>query len=132
MSLATRILTYAKVILLIFLIRILLVVLAVGGLVGFSFLITQGFTVAPLSERMVWMGIGIALICGFLVFGSTVGGRDFGVPGAFTRSAHIESIIDFNFTMRQEVETRFDFRIQGFIVGLCVFGLGALVQSIFG
>lgn len=132
MPLATRIFTYIKVFLLIFLKKIVLVVLAVGGLVGLSFLITQGFTVAALSERMVWTGLGIALICGFLVFGSTVGGRDFGVPGAFTRTAHVESIIDFNITVRQEVETRFDFRIQGFIVGLCVFGLGALIQSIFG
>ena len=132
MPLASRIFTYGKVILLIFLKKILLVVLAVAGLVGLSFLITRGFSAEALSERMVWTGIGIALICGFLVFGSTVGGRDFGVPGAFTRSAHVENIIEFNITARQEVETRFDFRIQGFVVGLCLFGLGALVSSIFG
>ncbi len=132
MNLAEKILAYFKVFLILFVKKVLLVVLAVAGLVGLSFLITGNFSTAALSERMVWTGLGIAILCGFLVFGSTVGGRDFGVPGAFIRSAHVDTIIDYNIAVRQEVETRFDFRIQGFIVGLCVFGLGALIQSIFG
>lgn len=112
--------------------RILLFVVIICGLVCASFLVTGGFTIPALSERLVWSGLIIALISGFLVFGSTVGGRDYGIPGAFVRSAHVNDLIEFNITVRQQVESRFDGRIQGFVVGLCVFGVGALVQSIFG
>lgn len=112
--------------------RILLYVVITCGLVCASFLITGGFTIPALSERLVWSGLIIALVSGFLVFGSTVGGRDYGLPGAFVRSAHVNDLIEFNITVRQQVESRFDGRIQGFIVGMCVFGVGALVQSIFG
>lgn len=112
--------------------RILLYVVIICGLVSVSFLVTGGFSISALSERLVWGGLIIALISGFLVFGSTVGGRDYGLPGAFVRSAHVNDLIEFNITVRQQVESRFDGRIQGFVVGLCVFGVGALVQSIFG
>jgi hypothetical protein len=50
---------------------------------------------------------------------------------AFIRSAHGQNIIDFNIEARQQIEQRFDFRIQFFLVGLVVFGIGALVQVIF-
>ncbi|GAP06884.1 hypothetical protein ATHL_01748 [Anaerolinea thermolimosa] len=112
--------------------RILLFVVIICGLVCASFPVTGGFTIPVLSERLVWSGLIITLISGFLVFGSTVGGRDYELPGAFVRSAHVNDLIEFNITVRQQVESRFDGRIQGFVVGLCVFGVGALVQSIFG
>jgi ABC-type uncharacterized transport system permease subunit len=112
--------------------RILLIVVVVAALVAASFLFTKGFSTNAMSERMIWSGLVIALIAGMLTFGSTTGGRDFGVPGQFTRSAHVESLIQFNIQVRQQLESRFDFRIQMFVAGLLLFGLGALVQRFFG
>lgn len=112
--------------------RIVPYTLGIGALVGLSFLVTQNFSVDALSERLVWTGLGIAVIAGFLVFGSTVGGRDYGLSGAFVRSAHVNDLINFNIEVRKQVESRFDLRMQAFIVGLLVFGCGALVQRWFG
>ncbi len=112
--------------------RILLLVVIVAALVAASFLFTKDFSTRALSERMIWSGLGIALIAGMLTFGSTTGGRDFGVPGQFTRSAHVDTMIEFNIQVRQQLEFKFDFRIQMFVAGLLLFGVGALVQRLFG
>lgn len=122
---------YAKGILRVVAIRIIPITIGITLLVAASFLITGNFTAPALSERLVWSGLGIALVSGFLVFGSTVGGRDYGLSGAFIRSAHVNDLIEFNIEVRKQVESKFDFRIQIFVVGWCVFGLGVLAQSLF-
>ena len=130
-NIAQKMWVYTRVILLYILKKVLLVAAGIAILVGFSFFIFKGFTYRALSERMAWTGIGLMIAMGILIFGSTVGGRDYGVPGQFTRSAHVQNMIDFNIEVRQNIESKFDFRIQIFLVGLVVFGLGALVQMIF-
>jgi hypothetical protein len=100
-------------------------------LVGFSFLIWQGFSAAILSERLVWSGIAMFLISGILVFSQTSGGRDFGVPGQFMNSAHASVLHEWNIEIRKDIERRFDFRFQIFFVGLIVFLTGVLIQVLF-
>jgi hypothetical protein len=128
---AQKVWIYTKVILLYIVKKVLLVAAGVAVLDGLSFLIFKGFTFRALSERMAWTGIAFMLITGILIFGATTGGRDYGVPGQFVRSAHVQNIIDFNIEIRKNIESKFDFRIQVFLVGLVVFALGALVQVIF-
>ena len=125
-----RIIITAKAILLVFLRKVLLFSAIVAVLVGLSFLFTQDFTAAALSERLVWTGLGIAMIGGFLVFGQTVGGRNYGLSGAFTRTVHANDLINFNIEVRQNVEKKFDFTIQLFLVGLVLFLLGVLVEQL--
>ena len=126
-----RILIATKAILRIFVRKVLLFAAVLAALVGLSFLFTKDFSAAALSERLFWTGLGTALIGGFLIFGQTVGGRDYGLPGIFTRSVHANDLINFNIEVRQNVEKKFDFTFQLFLVGLVLFLLGILVDRLF-
>jgi hypothetical protein len=108
--------------------RVLLVAAGLALLVLLSFLFTGGLTSESLSERLVWTGIACIMIGGVLVMGQTMGGRDYGVPGMFVRSAHAQALIDWNIEIRQNIAKRMDFTIQLFLAGLIVFGVGALVS----
>jgi hypothetical protein len=99
--------------------------------IGLSFLIWRGFSAEILSERLVWSGIALFLISGILVFSQTSGGRDFGVPGQFMNSAHASVLHEWNIQIRKDVERRFDFRFQIFLVGIFVFLSGMLIQVLF-
>jgi len=112
--------------------KILIFDLALAVLVGLSFLIWGPFSTTALSERLIWVGIGIALIAGILVSSQTTGGRDFGTPGMFVRSAHAQTMIDFNIEVRQAIEGRMGVLPRMFLVGGILFLLGVLVQVIFG
>ena len=126
-----RILFTTKVILRIFVRKVLLYAVVIAVLVGLSFLLTRGFSAVAFSERLVWTGLGTALIGGFLIFGQTVGGRNYGLSGLFTRTVHANDLINFNIEVRQNLEKKFDFTIQLFFVGLILFLLGVLVDQLF-
>jgi len=126
-----RILITTKAVLLVFVRKVLLYAVILAVLVGLSFLFTKGFSAAAFSERMFWTGLGTALIGGFLVFGQTVGGRDYGLPGIFTRSVHANDLINFNIEVRQNIEKKFDFTFQLFFIGLILFLLGVLIDRLF-
>lgn len=117
---------------LIFLRRVLTVALGLTILVGFSFLVTRNFSASALSERLVWTGLGIAIIGGVLVFSQTTGGRDYGLPGMFTRTVHAQDLINFNIEVRKNIQGKFDFTIQLFLIGALVFFFGVVVDWLFG
>jgi hypothetical protein len=127
-----RITTAIKEILTIFVRRVVSIAVAIALLVGLSFLFFGEFSFPALSERLVWTGIGIALVGGILVFGQTVGGRNYGLPGMFTRSVHANDLINFNIEVRKSIDKKFDFTIQLFFIGVLVFGFGALINVIWG
>lgn len=115
-----------------FLVRKILVFdLALVGLVLLSFLGWGPFAYTALSERLVWIGIGMMMVAGMLVFSQTSGGRNFGVPGQFIGSVHAQSMIDFNIEVRQAIETRMGIFPRIFLIGAVLFGLGVLVQVLF-
>lgn len=103
----------------------------VFAFVGGSFLIWKGFSASTLSERLVWAGIALFLAAGLLVFSQTSGGRNFGVPGQFMNSAHASVLHEWNIEIRKDIERRFDFRFQIFMVGMVAFVTGILVQVFF-
>ena len=119
-------------ILIIFLRRVVLVAAILAALVALSFLMFGKFSYAALSERLVWTGIGCAMVGGFLVFSQTIGGRDYGTSGMFIRSAHVNALIDWNIEIRKNVEKKFDYTIQLFLIGMLVFLLGVLVDKLAG
>ncbi len=106
--------------------KVLLFAAVVIALVGVSFLIWGGFSPAALSERLVWSGIGIGLVAGILIFGQTVGGRNYGMP-TYT-AALSEHLIDWNIEIRRKIDTTLDYRFQIFLIGLVVFLAGILVD----
>ena len=112
--------------------KILLFDLAIIGVILLSFLIWGPLTVESLSERLVWSGIGIAMVAGIMVFSQTSGGRNFGVPGQFQGSVHGKTMIDFNIEVRQAMETKMGALPRIFLIGAILFGVGALVQVLFG
>ncbi len=125
-----QILLTIKEILIIFLRRVVLAAVILSALVAGSFLVFGKFSYAAFSERLVWTGIGCALVGGFLVFSTTVGGRDYGTSGMFIRSAHVNALIDWNIEIRKDVEKKFDYTIQLFLIGVLVFLLGVLVDKL--
>ena len=114
-----------------FLRRVIIWVAVLYTLVGGSFFIWKGFSPGALSERLVWTGVALFLVSGILVFSQTSGGRDFGVPGQFMNSAHASVLHEWNIAIRKDIERRFDFRFQIFIVGVMIFVTGILVQVLF-
>ena len=119
-------------ILIIFLRRVVLVAAILAALVALSFLVFGKFSYTALSERLVWTGIGCAMVGGFLVFSQTIGGRDYGTSGMFIRSAHVNALIDWNIEIRKNVEKKFDYTFQLFLIGMLVFLLGVLVDKLAG
>jgi hypothetical protein len=114
-----------------FLTKIVTVTFGLAVLIGLSFFIWGPFSYTAYSERLIWTGIGIALVAGILVSSQTMGGRDFGTSGLFMRSAHAQLAIDFNIEARQAIESRMGIFPRMFLVGALLFGLGALIQVIF-
>jgi len=123
---------YIKALGVLFLRRVVPLAFGLAVLVGLSFLVWGEFSLEALSERLVWTGIGCALVGGVLVFGAMAGGRDYGTPGMFIRSAHVNAIIDWNIEIRKDIEKKFDFTIQSFLAGLLVFLLGVLASKLAG
>ncbi len=111
--------------------KVLLYDLGLAMIVVLSLFIWGPFTTTNLSERLIWAGIVTALVAGILVFAQTSGGRDYGLPGQFTRSAHVQNLIDFNIEVRQQIEGRMGVFPRIFLMGAILFGLGILVQVIF-
>jgi len=110
--------------------RVLIWLVVLYILVGGSFIIWSGFTPGALSERLIWAGIALFPVSGILVFSQTSGGRDFGVPGQFMNTAHASVLHEWNIEIRKDIERRFDFRFQIFLIGLMIFLTGILVQVI--
>jgi hypothetical protein len=108
--------------------KVLLFDLGVFILVGLSFLIWQNFTWAALSERLVWSGIGLALVAGILITGQTTGGRNYGIT-TYT-AAQSSTLIEWNIEIRKQIDQRFDARIQLFLIGLFAFLAGVLADLI--
>ncbi len=100
--------------------------------VALSFLLIGKFSIQAYGERLIWTGIGVALVAGILVSSQTVGGRDFGVPGMFVRTAHAQNLIDFNIEVRQAITQRMGLFPRLFLIGAVLFGLGALIQVLSG
>jgi hypothetical protein len=98
------------------------------AVVGLSFLVWKGFSWTALSERLIWTGIGTALVAGILVFGQTVGGRQYGIP-TYT-AAQSSTLIEWNIEIRQQIEQRFDFRFRIFLIGAFLFLVGMLVDML--
>ncbi len=73
--------------------KVLFIDILLVGIVVLSFLGWGQLTTNSLSERLIWTGIGIALVAGILVSAQTTGGRDYGLPGQFVRSAHTQDLI---------------------------------------
>lgn len=127
-----RIIIYSRAIFRIFVRKVLVFAALLATLVASSFLFTRGFSVAALSERLVWTGLGTAMVGALFIFGQTVGGRNYGLPGAFTRTVHANDLINFNIEVRQNIEKKFDFTIQLFFIGLILFLMGVLAEKFFG
>jgi len=121
-----KILAYIRAIASYVLRKVLLFALGAIVLVGLSFVVWKGFSWAALSARLVWTGIGMGLVAGFLVFGETVGGRNFGTTTYTAAQASV--LIDWNIEIRQRIDQKFDYRIQIFLVGAVVLLVGILVD----
>jgi hypothetical protein len=121
-----KILGYALGVLIYLAQKVLLIDLILFGVVGLSFLVWKGFTWTAFSERLIWTGIGTAMIAGILVFGQTVGGRNYGM--ATYTAALSANLIEWNIEIRKQIEQRFDFRFRLFLIGAFCFGIGILVD----
>ena len=97
-------------------------------LVGLSFFIWKGFTLAALSERLVMTGIGISLVAGVLMASQSVGGRTYGIPTI--TAAQSSTLIDWNIEIRKQIDERFDFRFRIFFIGAVIFLCGILVDTL--
>jgi hypothetical protein len=126
-----KIKAYTRQILIFLARKILLIDLILLGVVALSCLLWGPFTAEAYSERLIWVGIGVALVAGVLVTGQTVGGRQYGVSPMFG-SAYGNDMIKFNIEVRQAIETRMGLLPRIFLIGAVLFGLGALVQVLFG
>jgi hypothetical protein len=122
---------YAREGLVFFAKKILLFDLILFVVVALSFFVWGPFTASAYSERLVWTGIGVALVAGVLVSGQTIGGRQYGVSPMFG-SAYGNDMIQFNIEVRQAIENRMGLLPRLFVIGAILFGLGALVNALFG
>jgi hypothetical protein len=125
--------------------KVLWIDLVLVAMVSLSFLVWEGFTWSAFGERLIWTGIGTALIAGILVMGQTVGGRQYGVqtlgspngPRGIGRipdgvssytAAQSSPLINWNLEIRRQIDERFDFRFQVFLIGAFLFIAGMLVD----
>ncbi len=111
--------------------KILLIDLILLGLVALSFILWGPFTARAFSDRLIWTGIGIALVAGVLVSAQTVGGRNYGVSPMFG-SAYGNDLIHFNIEVRQAIEKRMGVFPRIFLIGAVLFAIGVLVEVWFG
>jgi hypothetical protein len=125
-----KIKTYIIEILKTFFLKVLIYDLILFALIGVSFLFIGEFSAIALSERMFWVGIVTMLLGGFLVWGQTSGGRDFGTP--VVTAAQAQLLTDFNIEVRQDVNKKFSPFIRVFLIGTICLLCGILVQVIWG
>jgi hypothetical protein len=128
-NLSVKIINYSKEIFLLFVKKILIFDVVLVGLIALSFLIWGEFTAAAFSERLVIVGLGVALIGGILAVGQTTGGRNWGQMVVSRQQAAL--LTDFNIEVRQDVERKFSPILRFFTVGIICFLVGILVQVLF-
>ena len=120
---------YVKEIFLLIVKKILIFDVFLIGLVALSFLLWGDFSASTFSDRLVIVGLGVALIGGILATGQTTGGRNWGQMIVSRQQA--ELLTDFNIEVRQDVERKFSPIFRFFIVGIICFIVGILVQMLF-
>ena len=128
-SLRHQIVNYSKEILLLFVKKILIFDVILICLIALSFFIWGEFTATAFSERLVVVGLLVALIGGILAVGQTTGGRNWGQMVVSRQQADL--LTDFNIEVRQDVERKFSPILRFFIVGILCFLAGILVQVLF-
>jgi hypothetical protein len=112
--------------------KILLIDILLIGLVALSFLFIGEFSANSFSERLIWVGIAVGLAAGVMVSAQTTGGRDFGTPGQFVRTAHASTIIEWNIEVRKAIEAKMGIFPRIFLMGVILFIIGAVIQVLFG
>jgi hypothetical protein len=105
--------------------RVLPYSLAIFLLVGLSFFFWGKFSWSNFSDRLIIVGLIVALVGGVLISGQTIGGRNWGTP-VFT-AAQADLLTDFNIEVRNDVVTKFTPFMRFFLIGLVVFLVGILV-----
>jgi hypothetical protein len=108
--------------------KIIIYDLGVCVLVGLSFLIFQGFSFQAYSDRMVYAGIGIVILGGFVILGNAAVGRDFGIPDQIRRPSEAKRFLAHNLEVREALERRYDVAIQIWLIGIGCVAIGAVVQ----
>jgi hypothetical protein len=108
--------------------KVLVFDLGVVIIVALSFVIWKGFSLNAFSDRMIYAAIGFFLVSGILVMAQTTGGRNYGVSGQFITPTHAQALTEWNIEIRQDIERRFDFRFQIFLIGIFAFLIGMLIQ----
>jgi hypothetical protein len=126
----TKVKAYTLEIMLFTVKKILLYDLALVLVVALSFLLFPPFTITAYSERLIWTGIGVALVAGVVISSQTIGGRNYGVANTYS-SAYSQDLIDFNIQARQAIETKMGGLMRLFFIGVILFGIGVLVQVLF-
>jgi hypothetical protein len=124
-----KIKSYIKEILVLFVKKILIYDIILIGLIALSFLFWGDLTAEALSERLVIVGLLVALIGGILAAGQTTGGRNWGQMIVSRQQA--ELLTDFNIEVRQDVERKFSPIWRFFTIGIFCFLVGILVQVLF-
>ncbi len=125
-STATKIKLYLKEFLILFLKKILIFDVILIGLVALSFLLWGPFTISAFSDRLVMVGLGVALIGGILAVGQTTGGRNWGQMIVSRQQADL--LTDFNIEVRQDVIQNFNPILRFFTIGVVCFLIGVLVN----
>ena len=124
-----KIKSYIKEILVLFVKKILIYDIILIGLIALSFLFWGDLSAEALSERLVIVGLVVALIGGILAAGQTTGGRNWGQMIVSRQQA--ELLTDFNIEVRQDVERKFSPILRFFTIGIFCFLVGILVQVLF-
>ena len=101
-------------------------------LVLVSFFVTSNFSANNYSDRIFWVGIGAILLCGVGVLTIAIAGTDFGNPRDLLKAESAHSSTERFRNMRTALESRYDFCILMWLVGLSLIGISALVQQLFG
>ncbi len=103
--------------------------LAIGLIVGLTFLFTGKFTFLAYSERLLYAGIIVILAGGVVGVATMFAGRGFGIPAIIRRPEEARRFLDHFEEYRDEVEKRHDVSILIWLVGMGCIGLSALVQT---
>ncbi len=120
---------YTKEIFLLFVKKILIFDVILIAIVALSFLLWGELTANSLSERLVIVGLVVALIGGILATGQTTGGRNWGQMVVSRQQA--ELLTDFNIEIRLDVERKFSPILRFFTVGIICFLTGILMSVLF-
>lgn len=120
---------YSKEVFLLFVKKILIFDVILIAAITLSFVLWGELTANSLSERLVIVGLVVALIGGILATGQTTGGRNWGQMVVSRQQADL--LTDFNIEIRQDVEKKFSPILRFFVVGIICFLVGILVQILF-